>query len=981
MATLKYNVHIDMQQNELQNVTMQTLSSDPSGFEGHLYYNSSSNILKFHNGTEYVSLSSASGDITGVTAGNGLTGGGTSGGVTLTVGAGDGITVNSGDVAVTAAQTTITSVLNSSLVVGRDAHNQIKFSTDDQIIFRVGNADGVTFKASGEIEATSLDISGDADIDGTLEADAITIGGTSLADTITGTTVTNSTNAAHVLITDNESTDEENQVTFIEGAGGGGANRGLEADGDFTYNPSSGTVTATIFKGNIDAVDGDFDGTLEADAITIGGTALNTVIAGVTVANATTAAVATTVTITDNENTNEENALVFTAGADIDGGNLGLESDGNATYNPSTGTITASVFKGNIDAVNGDFDGTMEADAISINGTTITATAAELNILDGVTSTASELNILDGVTSTTAELNLLDGSTAGTVVASKAVVVDSNKDISSFRNVTLGGTLTAETLDIGGNVDVDGTLETDALTVGGTNILTGGIVTTLGTIAQDTILFQSSAGDDPLLTLENTANDATGARIQLLKDRGAAPGDGDELGEIIFSGDDSGQAQTNYVKLRGLTADVTDGAEGGKFEIRVATHDGEMQPGLIIQDGNAEDEIDVTIGSGSGSVTTIAGDLTVSGTTTTVNSTTVNLNDHNIVLDSGNSTSAVVNGAGITIEGGSGDDATFTYNTTGPKFELKLGSSHEDLQVAQLIASSLDISGNVDVDGSLETDALSINGTTVSSTAAELNLVDGSSAGTIVNSKGVIYGSSGEVNATTLQIGGTSITSTAAELNLLDTSEAGTVVNSKAVIYDGNGVVHASGFTIGSAAISETELEILDGATVTTAELNLIDGGTSRGTTAVANGDGFLHNDGGTMRMTNVSKLADLFAGTNISASSSVLSVANASTSAKGVVELATDAESLAGSSSSLAVTPSGLAARSFKATIGDGSDVDIAVTHSLGTRDVIVQVYDASSYETIICEVVRTDANTVTINTNAAIGNNDGIVLITKID
>ena len=51
-----------------------------------------------------------------------------------------------------------------------------------------------------------------------------------------------------------------------------------------------------------------------------------------------------------------------------------------------------------------------------------------------VTSTAAELNILDGVTSTTAELNLIDGSIAGTVVASKAVVVDSNKDIASFRN-------------------------------------------------------------------------------------------------------------------------------------------------------------------------------------------------------------------------------------------------------------------------------------------------------------------------------------------------------------------------------------------------------------------------------------------------------------------------------------------------------------------------------------------------------------------
>ena len=52
----------------------------------------------------------------------------------------------------------------------------------------------------------------------------------------------------------------------------------------------------------------------------------------------------------------------------------------------------------------------------------------------------------------------------------------------------------------------------------------------------------------------------------------------------------------------------------------------------------------------------------------------------------------------------------------------------------------------------------------------ELNLLDGSVAGTITNSKGVIYGESGEVNATTLQIGGTSITSTVEELNILDVS-------------------------------------------------------------------------------------------------------------------------------------------------------------------------------------------------------------------
>ena len=956
MATVKYLAHIDLNNNQLQNAAMQILSSDPSGFEGHLYYNSSSNVLKFHNGTEYVSLSSASGDITGVTAGNGLTGGGTSGGVTLTVGAGDGITVNSGDVAITAAQTTITSVLNSSLVVGRDAHNQIKFSTDDQIIFRVGNADGVTFKASGEIEATSLDISGDADIDGTLEADAITIGGTSLADTITGTTVTNSTNAAHVLITDNESTDEENQITFIEGAGGGGANRGLEADGDFTYNPSSGTVTATIFKGNIDAVDGDFDGTLEADAITVGGTALNTVIAGVTVANATTAAVATTVTITDNENTNEENAIVFTAGGDVDGGNLGLEADGNATYNPSTGTITATIFKGNIDAVDGDFDGTMEADAITIGGTNLLTGAMEFSgdtIFSGTPRVSGTLSV-DANIIHTGDTNTLIGFTTDAIKLNTGGT--SRLDVSDS-GVRFGST-GARVTQIEDN-DSLGTSDTKLATQGNVKAYVdarvGTNITSLGTISQDTVTFTSSDANDPLVVIKNTRNDANGARLQFVKDKGAAGADNDFVGRILFTGDDAAQAQTDFGEITVQVGEADNTDEAGLMKFFVASSDGTdtgLTAGLTLTGHKTSDYVDVTLGAGSSSTVTIPGNLTVSGTTTTVNSTTVNLNDHNIVLDSGNSTSAVVNGAGITIEGGSGDDATFTYSTTGPQFEMKLGSSFEDLQVAKLTASSLDISGDVDVDGSLETDALSINGTTVSSTAAELNLIDGSSAGTIANSKAVIYGSSGEVNATTLQIGGTSITSTAAELNILD-----------------------------GVTATASELNIMDGVTATTAEINLIDGGTSRGTTAVANGDGFLHNDGGTMRMTNVSKLADLFAGTNISASNSVLSVADAAADTKGVVELATTAEALAGSDTSRAVTAAGLAARSFKTTIGDGSDLDIAVTHSLGTRDVIVQLYDSSSYETIYAQVVRTDANTVTIDTNAAAGTNDITVLITKVD
>jgi hypothetical protein len=126
---------------------------------------------------------------------------------------------------------------------------------------------------TGTAVMADLDISGSVDVDGTLEADAITVNGTALNTVIAGVTVTNATNAAHVSVADNESTNEENLIPFIEDASATG-NVGLESDGDFAYNPSTGTVTATIFKGNIDAVDGDFDGTLEADAITLNGTAI-----------------------------------------------------------------------------------------------------------------------------------------------------------------------------------------------------------------------------------------------------------------------------------------------------------------------------------------------------------------------------------------------------------------------------------------------------------------------------------------------------------------------------------------------------------------------------------------------------------------------------------------------------------------------------------------------------------------------------------
>ena len=357
---------------------------------------------------------------------------------------------------------------------------------------------------------------------------------------------------------------------------------------------------------------------------------------------------------------------------------------------------------------------------------------------------------------------------------------------------------------------------------------------------------------------------------------------------------------------------------------------------FVVDTGNSSESIAIgtgvsgtaiTLGHSTSEVTvadnlTVTGDLTVSGTTTTVNSTTVNLNDHNIVLDSGNNTSAVINGAGITIEGGSGDDATFTYNTTGPKFELKLGSSHEDLQVDQLIAASLDISGDVDVDGTLEADAITVNGTSLADTIAGTTVTNATNAAHVLvtdnestNEDNLITfvenatSSTGNVglemdgdltynpstgNLTTtkvtanggvvvdnITIDGTEIDLSSGDLTvdvagdiILDADggdfkfqDGGTeilritnsssdvivrpVVDAKDLIFqqrDGTEVARIE--DNGTFNVVTDKLAINGTAvTATAAELNLIDGGTSvGGSITLADADGFIVNDNGTMK-------------------------------------------------------------------------------------------------------------------------------------
>ncbi len=967
LAEQVHHANVDLNHNQINNARIQNLSTEPSSDNaaGRIFYDTDTNQLKVYNGSAFEQLVTETTDTNNITA--------------------------------------VESILNASLVVGRDAHNQIIFSTDNEIHFKTNNETPVIkMKASGEIEATSLDISGGVDVDGTLEADAITVNGTALNTVIAGVTVTNATNSAHVLVTDNESPDEENQITFIEGAGGGGANRGLEADGDLTYNPSTGTVSATIFKGNIDAVDGDFDGTLEADAITVGGTALNTVIAGVTVTNATTAAVATTVTITDNESTDENNPLVFVAGGDLDGGNLGLESDGTTHYNPSTGTITATVFKGNIDAVDGDFDGTMEADAITIAGT---------NLLTGAV-TFSGNTVFSGTPEITGTL-----AVAGDIIHKGDVnnKIAFGTDTQAFET---GGATRINISDSGLQIgssgarvttiqdsDSLGTSDTKLATQGNikayVDARTGTNITSLGAISQETIEFNSGTASSPAVLIKNTANDNAGAVIEIRKDKGAAGADGDEVGIIKFTGDDAAQAITTFATIQTKIGEADNTDEAGILGINIATSNGtttNARAGAVFTGHKTSDIVDVALGYGSASTVTVNGNLTVTGTTTTVNSTTVNLNDHNIVLDSGNSTSAVVDGAGITIEGGSGSDATFTYSTTGPQFEMKLGSSYEDLQVAKLTASSLDISGDIDIDGTTNLDAVDIDG--VVNFAAvdhimqnDANINDPSDNLLIGFATNAVTLGSPTIFDSTLTIASDIIHKDDTNNKIGFTTDTQTFTTGGSTRMD----ITDSGIQMGGSGARVTT--ILDEDNLATDSATALATQQSIKAYIDATGSGTMSGwvledgDGTEVNVTDAKEVkfveggnidinwSDTSTGSDGDPYDLTFTVPDAADDTKGAVELATTAEALAGTDTSRAVTAAGLAARSFAASIGDGSATGIAVDHNLNTRDVVVQLYDVSSYDTVIADVVRTTVDRVTITFASAPASNDIRVLVTKID
>ena len=365
--------------------------------------------------------------------------------------------------------------------------------------------------------AGALTVAGTAGITGVATVGGLTIGSAVIneaeLETIDGITAGTVAASKAVVVDSNKDIGTFRNITL----------NGTLSDGNYTFD-TSGNVTGlgTVGSGAITST-----GVVTGTGFTIGSAVINEAeletIDGVT---AGTVAASKAVVVDSNKDIASFRNVTLTGELDAATGDFSGDVDIDGTTN--------------LDAV--DIDGAVQVDAtitvgaddqgydVKFFGDTASAyllwdtSADKLLTAGGTTIDIVKDKLLIGstaVTTTAAELNVLDAVSAGTVTASLAVVVDSNKDIGSFRNITLTGELDAGSLDISGDADIDGTANLDAVDIDGAvqidNTVTVGVngtgydVQFFGDTAGSSVLWDQSA-DDLILTNAGLAvgSDATG---------------------------------------------------------------------------------------------------------------------------------------------------------------------------------------------------------------------------------------------------------------------------------------------------------------------------------------------------------------------------------------------------------------------------------------------------------------------------------------
>lgn len=410
---------------------------------------------------------------------------------------------------------------------------------------------------------------------------------------------------------------------------------------------------------------------------------------------------------------------------------------------------------------------------------------------------------------------------------------------------------------------------------------------------------------------------------------------------------------------------------------------------FIVLDASAErrkaaNEIGLSIfNNDSGFITgnqsiTLSGDLTGSGTTSinaTIASAAVEASmlNNNIIsgktaLTSGlaSTDELMISDAGTVkrmdvsvLESYMQSNLTFTTNTdtdvSVSNLETRLGQIDSNVTIGNSSAVQVSTAGSLTVEGNL-----TVNGTTTTVNSTTIAIDDHHmKVATDNNSATNDFGYYGRYGATA-EYAGLTFDTSAEEWTLYhsNATEPGNTTftpDTKASLNVDR--IKAVSLNLNGTAVSATaaELNIMDGVTATTAEINKLDGiGTLSGSNT---GD-----------------------------------EPNASSTVRGIVELATNSETTTGTDTSRATTPANVKAaidaRSWVGTLsGDGTTTAHVMTHSLGSRDVIVQVVDygnagsGATYETVMVDVTRTSTNAVTVTfATAPTTSEDYRVLVTKV-
>ena len=593
----------------------------------------------------------------------------------------------------------------------------------------------------------------------------------------------------------------------------------------------------------------------------------------------------TTVETQDSGNANSTHYITFVQDNNAAGSPTDelVYTDASLSYNPATNILSINA---------ATVSSSMSTAAFTLNGTLISASGSELNILDGATLDVGELNVLDGITASTAELNYTDGVTSniqtqlnskGTLSNQNALINLSGRPAGSADLGSFTGAIISDGEDVKQALqDLETALEAAA---GG-----GALAASVATITDSTnsTHYLTFVGDDNSSSTQEFVKTDAGVSYNpstnVLSVTGGIVGDltGNVTGDLV--GDVTGNATSSD------TVDVTDD-NSTNTNYNILFTDGGGSGKTIREDAG----IIYNPSTNTLTTTELVGDLTGNVTGNATSADTVDVTDSsstnssfNIVFSSGSGAAKQINqdsalsynpslnkltagtfSGALTGNATSADTVKTASSSTDANFFLTFATNNNASASAEALFTDAGIyynpANNQFNANGVNTGVLSLNGVDVTSTAAELNLLDGTTIGSAVASKvlavdanrdianlnvvtatsfvGPVTGNiTGDLtgNADSATQVKTQSSSTNADFFLTFVADNNGSNTNEAVFTDASikynpgtdtltaTTVASQYYKIDGQLLSSTaaELNILDGATVTTGELNILDGAT-----------------------------------------------------------------------------------------------------------------------------------------------------------